>query len=29
VPLYRDLNGIQLAVTEMLGAEISYVFSLK
>jgi hypothetical protein len=29
VPLYRDLQGIQLAVTEMLGTEISYIFSLK
>ena len=29
VPLYRDLLGIQLAVTEMFGTEISYIFSLK
>jgi hypothetical protein len=29
IPLYRDLQGIQLAVTEMLGTEISYIFSLK
>jgi hypothetical protein len=29
VPFYRNLQGIQLAVNEMLGTEISYIFDLK
>lgn len=28
VPLYRDVQGIQLAVSEKLGAELSYLFDL-
>lgn len=29
VPVYRNVQGIQLAVNEMLGTEISYIFNLK
>ena len=28
VPIYRNVKGIQLAVNEMLGTEISYIFDL-
>ncbi len=29
VPIYRNVQGIQLAVNNMLGTEISYIFNLK